>query len=64
MFFSAYASPITEDKRAVTDLNVRITESYFVYHLPKDTFSMLGSSRLEFLSVLYIKDTFQFVEIT
>ena len=60
--FSAYSSPVvlisrkvTQDKRVVTDfrhLNVRIARSNLVYPLLKDTFSVLGSSRCEVLSVL------------
>ena len=60
--FSAYSSPVmlisrkvTEDKRVVTDfrhLNVRIAKNNLVYPLLKDTFSVLGSSRYQVLSVL------------
>ena len=66
--FSDYSSPVmlisrkvTKDKRAVTDfrnLNVRIATINFVYLLLKDTFSVLGSSRSEVLSVLDLKDAF------
>ena len=60
--FSAYSSlvmlisrKVTKDKRVVTDfrlLNVRIAKNYLTYQLLKDTFSVLGSSRCEVLSVL------------
>ena len=56
--FSAYSSPVmlisrklTTDKRVLTDfrhLNVRIP---LVYPLVRDTFSVLGSSKCEVLSV-------------
>ena len=65
--FSAYSSPVmlisrkvTQDKRVVTDfryLNVRIAKIN-VYTLLKDTFSVLGSSRCEVLSVFDLKDAF------
>ena len=53
---------VTKDKRAMTNfrhLNVRITKINLVYPLLKDTFSVLGSSRCEVLSVLDLKDAFQ-----
>ena len=60
--FSAYSSPVMlisrkvmNDKKVVTDfrhLNVRIAKNDFAYPLLKDTFSVLGSSRCEDLSVL------------
>ena len=66
--FSAYSSPVmlisrkvTKDKRSMTDfrhLNLRIAENNLAYPLLKDTFSVLGSSRCEVLSVLDLKDTF------
>ena len=66
--FSAYSSPvmlitrwITQDKTVVTDfrhLNIRIAKNNLAYTLLKDTFSVLGSSRCEVLSVLDLKDTF------
>ena len=66
--FSAYSSPvmlisrkITQDKRVVTDfrhLNVRIAKNNVAYPLFKDTFSVLGSSKCEVLSVLDLKDAF------
>ena len=66
--FLTYSSPVmlinrkvTKDKRVVTDfrhLNVRIAKNNLAYPLLKDTFSVLGSSRCEVLSVLNLKDTF------
>ena len=66
--FSAYSSPVmlisrkvAKDKRAVTDfrhLNVRIAKNNLAYPLLKDTFSVLGNSRCEILSVLHLKDAF------
>ena len=66
--FSAYSSPVmlirrklTKDKRVVTDfrqLNVRIAKNNLAYPLVQDTFSMLGNSKCEILSVLELKDTF------
>ena len=64
--FSAYSSPVmlvnrkvTKDKRVVTDfrhLNMRIAKNNLAYPLLKDTFTLLGSSKCEVLSVLDIKD--------
>ena len=64
--FSAYSSPVmlisrklTKDKRVVTDfrhLHVRIGKNNLAYPLIKDTFSVLGSSMCEVLSVLDLKD--------
>ena len=66
--FSAHSSPvmlisgkITKEKRAVTDfrhLNMCITKNNLAYPLLKDTFSMLGSSNCEVMSVLDLKDAF------
>ena len=63
--FLAYSSPVmliskklTQDKRVVTDfrhLNVRIAKNNLAYPLLKDTFSVLGSSKCEVLSVLALK---------
>ena len=54
--FSAYSSPVmlisrklTKDKRVVTGfrhLNVRITKNNLTYPLVRDTFSMLGNSKM------------------
>ena len=66
--FLAYSSPVmliskkvTKDKRAVTDfrhLNGRTIKNNLAYPLLKDTFSVLGSSRHEVLSVLDVKTCF------
>ena len=66
--FSAYSSPVmlisrkkTQDKRVVTDfrhLNTRIAKNNLAYPLVKDTFTMLGNSKCEVLSVLDLKDAF------
>ena len=64
--FLAYSSPVmlisrklTRDKRVVTDfkhLNVRIEKNNLAYPLARNTFSVLGNSKCEVLSVLDIKD--------
>ena len=66
--FSAYFSPVmlisrklTEDKRVVTDfrhLDIRIAKNNLAYPLVRDTFSVLGNSKCEVLSVLDLKDAF------
>ena len=66
--FLDYSSPVmlisrklTKDKRVVTDfrhLNVRIAKNNLAYPLVRDTFSVLGNSRCEVLSVLDLKDAF------
>ena len=66
--FSPYSSPVmlishklTQDKRVVTDfrhLNVRIAKNNLDYPLVRDTFSVLGNSKCEVLSVLDLKDAF------
>ena len=71
--FSAYSSPVmlisrklTKDKRVVTDfrhLNVRIAKNNLAYPLVRDTFSTLGSSKCEVLSILDLKDAFHFTEV-
>ena len=72
--FSAYSSPVmlitrklTKDKRVVTDfrhLNVRRAKSNLAYPLVRDTFSMLGNSKCEVLSVLDLKDTFHSLRLS
>ena len=72
--FSAYCSPVmlisrklTKDKRVVTDfrhLNVRIVKNNPAYPLVRDTFSMLGSSKCELLSVLDLKDAFHSLRLS
>ena len=66
--FSASSTPVmlisrkvTQDKRVVIDfrhLNVTIDKNNLAYSLLKDTFSALGSSRCEVLTVLDLKDAF------
>ena len=72
--FSAYSSPVilisrklTKDKRVVTDfrhLNVRIAKNNLAYPLVRDTFSVLGNSKCEVLSVLNLKDTFHSLSLS
>ena len=67
--FSPYSSPVMlisrkvmQDKRIVMDfrnLNVRIAKNDLAYPLVRDTFSVLGNSKCEVLSVLDLKDAFQ-----
>ena len=50
---------LTKDKRVVTDfrhLNVRTAKNYLAYPLVRDTFSALGNSKCEVLSVLDLKN--------
>ena len=66
--FLAYSSPVmlisrkmTSDKRVMKDfrhLNMRIAKKNLVYPLLRDTFTLLGSSKCEFMSVLDLKDAF------
>ena len=72
--FSAYSMPvmlisrkITQDKRVVTDfrhLNPRIAKNNLAYPLVKDTFTTLGNSKCEVLSVLDLKDTFHSLRLS
>ena len=72
--FSAYSSPVmltsrklTKDKRVVTDfryLNVRIAKYNLAYPLVRDTFSVLGNSKCEVLSVLDLKDAFHSLRLS
>ena len=72
--FSAYSSPVmlvsgklTKDKRMVTDfrhLNVRIAKNNLVYALVRDTFSVLGNSKCEVLSVLVLKGAFHSLRLS
>ena len=72
--FSAYLSPVmlisrklTKDKRVVTDcrhLNVRIAKNNLAYPLVRDTFSMLGNSKCEVLSILDLKDAFHSLRLS
>ena len=57
---------LTKDKRVVTDfrhLNVRIAKNNLAYPLVRDTFSVLGNSKCEVLSVLDLKDAFHSLQI-
>ena len=66
--FSPYSSPsmliswnVMLDKRVLTDfshLNIRIAKNNLAYPLVRDTFSVLGKSKCEVLSVLDLKDAF------
>ena len=52
---------VTQDMRVGTDfrhLNVRIAKYILAYPLVRDTFSVLGNSKCEVLSVLDLKDAF------
>ena len=52
---------VTQDKRVVTNLthwNVRIVKYNLAYPLVRDTFSILGNSKCEVLSILDLKDAF------
>ena len=72
--FSAYSSPVmlisrklTKDKRVVTDfrhLNTRIAKNNLAYPLVRDTFSVLGNSKCEVLSVLDLKDAFHSLRLS
>ena len=72
--FLAYSSPVmligrklTKDKRVVTNfghLNIRIAKNSLTYPLVRDTFSVLGSSKCEVLSVLDIKDAFHSLRLS
>ena len=72
--FLAYSSPVmlisrklTKDKRVVTDfrhLNMRIAKNTLAYPLVRDTFSVLGSSKCEVLSVLDLKDAFHSLRLS
>ena len=72
--FSVYSSPmmlisrkLTKYKRVVTDLrhkNVRIAKNNLAYPLVRDTFSVLGNSKCEVLSVLDLKDAFHSLRLS
>ena len=72
--FSPYSSPVIlisrklmKDKRVVTDfrhLNIRIAKNNLAYSLLKDTFSLLGSSKCEIVSVLDLTDAFQSLQLS
>ena len=61
------STKLTKDKGVVTDfrhLNIRIAKNNLAYPLLKDTFSALGSSRCEVISVLYLKDAFHSLRLS
>ena len=72
--FSAYSSPVmlvsrklTQDKRVVTDfrhLITRTTKNNLAYPLLKDTFTTLGNSKCDVLSVLDLKDAFHLLRLS
>ena len=72
--FLAYSSPVmlisrkvTQDKRVVTDfrhLNMKIAKNNLAYPLLKETFTLLGGSKCEVLSVLDLKDAFHSLRLT
>ena len=72
--FSAYLSPVmltsrklTKDKRVVTafrHLNMRIAKNNLAYPLVRHTFSVLGKSKCEVLSVLDLKDAFHSLRLS
>ena len=72
--FLAYSSPVmlirrklTKDKWVVMDfrhLNVRIAKNNLAYPLVRDTFSVLGNSKCEVLSVLDLKDAFHSLRLS
>ena len=58
---------MTQDKRVVTDfrhLNMRIAKNNLAYLLVKDTFTTLGNSKCEVLSVLDLKDAFHSLRLS
>ena len=58
---------MTQDKRVVTyfkHLNMRIAKNNLAYPLLKDTFTLLGSSKCEVMSVLDLKDAFHPLRLT
>ena len=58
---------LTKDKRVVTDfrhLNIRIAKNNLAYPLVRNTFSVLGNSKCEVLSVLDLKDAFHSLRLS
>ena len=58
---------MTKDKRVVTDfrhLNMCIAKNNLAYPLLKDTFSMLGSSNCEVMSLVDLNDAFHSLQLT
>ena len=72
--FSAYSSSVMlisrkvmQDKRIVTDirhLSMKIAKNNLAYPLLEDTFTLLGSSKCEALSVLDLKDAFHSLRLS
>ena len=72
--FSAYSSPVMlvsrkmkKDKRVITYFrcpNMRIAKNNLAYPLLKAMFTLLGSSKCDVLSVLYLKDAFHSLRLT
>ena len=72
--FLVYSSPVmlksrkrTKDKRVVMDfrhLNVRVAKNNLACPLVRDTFSVLGNSKCEVLSVLDLKDAFHSLRLS
>ena len=72
--FSAHSSPVMlisrkliKDKRVVTDfrhLNMRIAKNNLACPLARDTFSALGNSKCEVLSVLDLKAAFHSLRLS
>ena len=58
---------VTKDERVITDfrhLNMRIATNNLAYTLVQDTFSVLGNSQSEVLSVLDLKDAFHSLRLS
>ena len=58
---------LTKDKGCVSDLrhmSTRIAKTNLAFPLIRDTFSMLGSSKCEALSVINLKDAFYSLRLT
>ena len=72
--FFSYSSPmmlisrkVTQDKRVVTDfrhLNTGIAKNNLAHPLVKDTFTTLGTSKCEVLSVFDLKDVFHSLRLS
>ena len=71
--FSLYSSlvmlishKLTQDKKVMMDfrhLNIRIAKNNLAYPLVRGTFSVLGNSKCEVLSVLDLKDAFHSLKL-
>ena len=62
-----FSRKLMQDKRVVTDfrhLSMRLAKNNLVYPLLKDTFTILGSSKYEVMSVLDLKDAFHSLRLT